>query len=57
MQITSYAKQQQGLELVGYYHANERFNDTELGASGRKIADKLYSNNDLACALLVSAAF
>jgi len=31
MQVSSYAKQQQDLELVGYYHANERFNDTDLG--------------------------
>ena len=48
-----YAKQQKDLQLVGYYHANERFNDTELGASARKVADKLYSDNSLACAILV----
>lgn len=53
MQVSSYAKQQQDLELVGYYHANARFNDTDLGTSARKVADKLYSNNDAACTLLV----
>lgn len=54
MQVSSYAKQQQDLELVGYYHANERLNDSDLGTPARKVADKLYSNNDVACTLLVS---
>lgn len=52
LQIESYAKQK-GLQLIGYYHANERFDDTELSSSARKIADKLYANNPLSCAVLV----
>lgn len=52
LQIQSYAKQM-GLQLIGYYHANERFDDTDLGPSARKIADKLYANNSLSCAVLV----
>ena len=52
LQIQSFAKQK-GLQLIGYYHANERFDDTELGPSARKIADKLYANNSLSCAVLV----
>ncbi len=56
LQVSSYAKAQNGLELVGCYHANERFNDTDLGTSARKVADKLYSHNELACALLVRLA-
>lgn len=52
MQIQAYAKQQ-GLQLIGYYHANERYDDIELGASARKVADKLHANNALACAVLV----
>lgn len=53
-QVSSYA-QQQSLQLVGYYHANERFDDTELGSSARKVADKLYSHSPAACAVLVKA--
>ena len=52
MQIAAYAKEQ-GLQIVGLYHANERFDDSELGQSARKIADKLYANSALACAILV----
>lgn len=54
--MSSYAKQQKELELVGYYHANERYDDTELSTSARRVADKLYSNTELACALLVRHA-
>ncbi|DBA99170.1 TPA: hypothetical protein ACH3X3_011792 [Trebouxia sp. C0006] len=56
VQVSSYAKQQQDLELVGYYHANERFNDSDLGTPARKVADKLYSNNDVACILLLDSS-
>ena len=52
-QVSSYAKQQKGLQLMGYYHANERFDDTELGSSAQKVADKLHSQVSVACALLV----
>ena len=54
-QVSSYAKHK-GLQLVGYYHANERFDDTELVSSARKVADKLYSHNSSACAVLVRLA-
>ncbi|DBA95771.1 hypothetical protein WJX77_000427 [Trebouxia sp. C0004] len=56
VQVSSYAKQQQDLELVGYYHANERFSDTDLGTPARKVADKLYSNNNVACTLLIDSS-
>lgn len=55
VQVSSYAKQQKELELVGYYHANERYDDTELSTSARRVADKLYSNTELACALLINS--
>lgn len=51
-QVSSYATRK-GLQLVGYYHANERFDDIELASSARKVADKLYSQNSSACAVLV----
>ncbi|KAL3140444.1 hypothetical protein ABBQ38_004703 [Trebouxia sp. C0009 RCD-2024] len=54
IQASSYARQK-GLQLVGYYHANERFDDTELASSARKVADKLYSHNSSACAVLVNS--
>lgn len=53
--MSSYV-QQKGLQLVGYYHANERFDDTELGSSARKVADKLHSHNSASCAVLVRLA-
>eukprot|EP00898_Chlorokybus_atmophyticus_P008403 jgi/Chlat1/8564/Chrsp82S07954 len=41
------------LSIVGYYHANERADDVELGATAQKIGDRVYNNNDAACILLV----
>ncbi|KAF9588330.1 hypothetical protein IFM89_008760 [Coptis chinensis] len=32
----------QGLSVVGYYHANERFDDLELGNVAKKIGDHIY---------------
>ncbi|KAI7734104.1 hypothetical protein M8C21_018903 [Ambrosia artemisiifolia] len=32
----------QGLSIVGYFHANERFNDLELGTVAKNIADHVY---------------
>lgn len=55
MQADVYA-QNQGLSLVGYYHANERIDDLDLGPAARKIADKIYANTPQSCALLVNAS-
>jgi hypothetical protein len=38
---------------LGYYHANERPEDGELGFAARRIADKVHANCPSACALLV----
>lgn len=43
----------QGLCIVGYYQANERNNDNEFGAVARKIAERIHSNCEGACALLI----
>jgi hypothetical protein len=42
-----------GLVILGYYHANERPEDGELGAVARRVADKVHANCAAACALLV----
>ena len=34
-------QQQPGLRVVGYYQANERMADADLGAAGRRIADRV----------------
>lgn len=52
VQIDAFAKQN-GMEIVGYYHANERLTDTELGQVARKIADKIQQKTPQACVLLV----
>ena len=45
--------QQQGLAIVGYYHANEYMDDMELPVSAKKIASKIASHCPQAAALLV----
>ncbi len=45
-----------GLVILGYYHANERPEDGELGAVARRVADKVHANCAAACALLVRCA-
>ena len=52
LQADAYA-QSQGMVLVGYYHANERIDDLELGPAARKIADRIHANSPQSCALLV----
>mmetsp|Transcript_15408 Transcript_15408/g.43095 ORF Transcript_15408/g.43095 Transcript_15408/m.43095 type:complete len:198 (-) Transcript_15408:183-776(-) len=51
-QVESHAKGQ-SLTVVGYYHANERSDDSELGAAARRIADTVNNNCPEACALLL----
>jgi hypothetical protein len=46
--------QQQGLAIVGYYHANEYMDDMELPVSAKKIASKIASHCPQAAALLVT---
>lgn len=43
-----------GLSIVGYYHANERVNDTKVSDAAIMIANKIASNCDKACLLIVS---
>lgn len=53
-QVSSYAKQQGfGLQLLGYYHANANLADKDLGATARKISDKIAHRQPAACSLLV----
>lgn len=42
-----------GWVIVGYYHANERHEDAELGPIARRIAHHIEERCPLACALLV----
>ena len=55
-QVDAYAEGQ-GLKVVGYYHANERPEDLELGPTARRIADKIQSFVPTACVLMVRNAF
>ncbi|OVA04500.1 Uncharacterized protein family UPF0172 [Macleaya cordata] len=43
----------QGLNVVGYYHANERYNDFELGNVAKKIGDHIYRYFPQAVVLLL----
>ena len=43
-----------GLSIVGYYHANERLNDTTISDTAVTIANKIANNCDKACLLIVS---
>ncbi len=42
-----------GLSIVGYYHANEQLNDTNLSGTAQAIASKITQYCDKACLLLV----
>eukprot|EP00240_Pyramimonas_obovata_P014059 CAMPEP_0118934416 /NCGR_PEP_ID=MMETSP1169-20130426/13813_1 /TAXON_ID=36882 /ORGANISM="Pyramimonas obovata, Strain CCMP722" /LENGTH=196 /DNA_ID=CAMNT_0006877319 /DNA_START=169 /DNA_END=756 /DNA_ORIENTATION=+ len=42
-----------GLFIIGYYHANERLGDNDLGSIARKISDRIYANCSNSFALLV----
>lgn len=56
LQADAYARSQ-GLQLVGYYQANERIDDQELGPAGRKVADRIHSQTSNSAALLVRQAY
>jgi len=43
----------QGLEIVGYFHANERFDDVELGNVARNIGDHIHRYFPQAALLLL----
>lgn len=43
----------QGLDIVGYFHANERFDDIELGNVARNIGDHIHRYFPQAALLLV----
>lgn len=42
-----------GLQLIGYYQANEQIADVELGGIGKKITERIQSYAPEGCALLV----
>lgn len=44
-----------GQQVVGYYQANERLEDRELGAVGRKIAEKVHSLSKGSVGLVLDA--
>lgn len=44
-----------GLNIVGYFHANERFDDYELGSVAKNIGDHIYRYFPQAAILLVCA--
>lgn len=48
-----YATQAEGLSIVGYYHANERYDDVDLGPAAKKVADKIAQYVPQAAVLLV----
>eukprot|EP00850_Spirogloea_muscicola_P011760 SM000074S21670 [mRNA] locus=s74:232010:233372:- [translate_table: standard] len=48
-----FASLEDPLAIVGYYHANERFDDVELGSVARTIADHIARHCPEACALLL----
>lgn len=51
--MDAYVKDTAGLEIVGYYHVNERANDTELPATARRIGDRILQRSPQAFAVLV----
>ena len=54
-QIDAYVKTQtDGLQIVGYYQADSVYGATELGKTGKTIAERLHQQCKASCALLVS---
>ena len=54
VQADEHCKLSKDLQIVGYYQANELAEDMELGAFGKKIAEKLRAHCPHAAILLVS---
>lgn len=46
-----------GVSIVGYFHANERFDDHELGGIAKNIGDHIYRYLPQAAILLVCDSF
>ncbi|RRT72603.1 hypothetical protein B296_00020033 [Ensete ventricosum] len=47
----------QGLSVVGYYHANERHDDVELGNAAKKIGDHIFRYFPRAAVLLACGVY
>mmetsp|Transcript_34962 Transcript_34962/g.89442 ORF Transcript_34962/g.89442 Transcript_34962/m.89442 type:complete len:199 (+) Transcript_34962:70-666(+) len=54
-QIEELTKAGGKLAIVGYYHANERFEDAELGVVAKRISDTISNNCPGACTLLIDS--
>lgn len=54
-QIEAQGKAAGGLSIVGYYHANERFEDGEPSVVAKRIADAISNNCPAACLLQVDS--
>jgi len=52
--VEQYAEQN-GVEIVGYFHANELFDDRELGPLARRVANRVEKNCSGACILLLDS--
>jgi Uncharacterised protein family (UPF0172) len=55
VQAEEYYWKEGELNVVGYYHANERYDDCELGSTARKIGDHIFRYFPQAAVLLVYA--
>eukprot|EP00803_Ostreobium_quekettii_P005954 evm.model.scf_213EXC.8 EVM.evm.TU.scf_213EXC.8 scf_213EXC:76385-80157(-) len=54
--VDAYVKAQQGgLQIVGYYQADAAYGVTELGKTGKAIADRLHQQTKASCALLIDS--
>lgn len=51
--MDAFCKADGKLQVVGYYHANERLNELDLKPAARKIADRIQSRVPQAITLLV----
>ncbi|BDA40952.1 ER membrane protein complex subunit 8 [Coccomyxa sp. Obi] len=52
-QVDAFCKADGNLQVVGYYHANERLNELDLKPAARKIADRIQQRVPQAITLLV----
>jgi len=56
MLADEFCKQEKGLQIVGYYQANELSGDLDLGPFGRKIAEKIRTQCPCAVVLLLDGS-